>query len=128
MLSEEDHAWLKERNFTYETSLDPSGLTNLIIKGYRLPDGFDHEDVDLLVRLPSGFPDAAPDMFWVDPTIKLRKTGATAPASEQYEKHAGRNWQRFSRHLNPGAWRPGVDSLQSWIIAIRVLLEKDINS
>ncbi len=128
MLSEDDKKWLNERGFSYEASVDASGITHLIINNYPLPQGFDQDKTDLLVRLPAGFPDTAPDMFWVDPTIKLVKTGANAPASDQYESHAGRTWQRFSRHLSPGAWRPGIDSLQSWLVAIRGLLEKDVVS
>jgi E2/UBC family protein E len=27
-------------------------------------------DVDLLIKLPPGFPDAQPDMFWVHPAVK----------------------------------------------------------
>lgn len=125
MLSEDDQNWLKERGFTFEASQEAGGITNLIIKNYLLPEGFDHDTTDLLVRLPAGFPDSAPDMFWVDPTLKLIKTGANAPAADQYETHAERTWQRFSRHLDSGAWRPGIDSLQSWLMAIRGLLEKD---
>lgn len=127
MLSEDDHRWLKGKGFDFQV-LPEEGVTNLIIKGYRLPPGFDHELTDLLVRLPAGFPDTPPDMFWVDPEIKLAKTGARAPASEHFENHAGRRWQRFSRHLSQGAWRPGVDSLESWMHSIRGLLVKDGSS
>lgn len=124
MLDDGDHEWLKARGFDYEV-IEESGWTNLIIKGYVLPPGFDHDQVDLLVRLASGFPDSPPDMFWVDPWIKLVRTQAYAPTSEQAETHAGRTWQRFSRHLGPGAWRPGIDSLESWMASIRNLLIKD---
>lgn len=124
MLDETDHEWLRKRGFNYEV-IDGGGWTNLIIRNYRLPPGFDHEQVDLLIRLASGFPDSPPDMFWVDPWIKLAATQAYAPASAQPEEHLGRTWQRFSRHLGPGAWRPGIDSLESWVLSIRQLLVKD---
>lgn len=116
--------WLTDQGFTYEVS-DESGWTNVVLKDYALPVGFDRESVDLLVRLPPGFPDVPPDMFWVDPQIKVARTQALAPASAHTETHAGRSWQRFSRHLQPGVWRPGVDSLDSWIRSIRGLLIKD---
>lgn len=124
MLDDADHQWLKDSGFDYEV-VEESGWTNLILKGYSLPAGFDHEQVDLLVRLPPGFPDAQPDMFWVDPWIKLTSTGSFAPASEQPEQHVGRTWQRFSRHFANGAWRPGTDSLESWMKTIRLLLVRD---
>lgn len=126
MLSEEDHQWLKGKGFDFEVVVSADGkITNLIIKNYPLPPGFDHDQTDLLVRLPAGFPDTPPDMFWVDPEIKLSKSGDRAPASAHFENYAGRRWQRFSRHLAPGAWRPGVDSLESWMHSIRALLAKD---
>lgn len=124
MLDEADHEWLRKRGFDYEV-IEEGGWTNLIIKGYSLPSGFDREQVDLLIRLASGFPDSPPDMFWVEPTVRLASTGGYAPASEQQEVHVGRTWQRFSRHLGPGAWRPGIDSLESWMGSIRQLLVKD---
>lgn len=124
MISDADKAWLQARGFEFEVILE-GGMTNLIIRSYQLPVGYSHGAVDLLVRLPAGFPDAAPDMFWVDPRITLA-SGAEAPASNVYESHVGRQWQRFSRHLAGGAWRPGIDSLESWILTIRHLLERDV--
>ena len=119
-----DQQWLTDQGFEFEV-VDESGWTNLIFKDYVLPPGFDRERSDLLVRLPPGFPDAPPDMFWVDPPIRLSRNQAFAQASEAIESHVGRSWQRFSRHLQAGAWRPGIDSLESWIKAIRLLLAKD---
>lgn len=124
MLSDDDQKWLKDKGFEFEVVAE-SGLTNLIIKNYPLPPGFDQKQTDLLIRLPAGFPDAPPDMFWVDPEIKLAKTGVHAPASDNFESYVSRTWQRFSRHLAQGAWRPGVDSLESWLHSIRTLLAKD---
>jgi hypothetical protein len=124
MLDETDHEWLSSRGFEYEV-IEEGGLTNLIIKGYALPPGFDHDEVDLLVQLPPGFPDTPPDMFWVDPWIKLSASQTYAPASEHPQEMLGRRWQRFSRHLGAGAWRPGIDSLATWMSAIRQLLIKD---
>lgn len=126
MLSDEDKEWLAQQGLQADIASD-GGMTNLILKDYSLPSGFDRDIIDLLVRLPAGFPDVPPDMFWVDPEIKLSKTGEFAPASGNFESHAGRKWQRFSRHFTPGAWRPGTDSLQSWILCIGHLLEKDVS-
>lgn len=124
MLDEDDYTYLKSRGYEYEV-VQEGGWTNLVIKNYTLPAGFDHDQVDLLIRLGPEFPDTAPDMFWVDPWIRVAATQAYAPQSESPEQALGRNWQRFSRHLQPGAWRPGIDSLESWLAAIRQLLVKD---
>lgn len=125
MLDAVDHEMLAGRGLAYTAEVE-NGWTNLIISGYEVPTGFTPERTDLLVRLPPGFPDAAPDMFWADPEIRISATGQYAPASEHREQYAGRTWQRFSRHLPPGAWRPGIDSLESWLAVIRQQLLMDV--
>ncbi|MEZ2370962.1 E2/UBC family protein [Arthrobacter sp. RCC_34] len=126
MLDDDDLAKLDAKGLKHEVTVDGSGWTELVIKDYPLPQGFTAQATDLLVRLPPGFPDAAPDMFWVNPEIRLAATGAYAPASEVPEQYLGRIWQRFSRHLAPGTWRPGIDSLETWMAAIAQLLRKDV--
>lgn len=125
MLEQEDREWLTENGYTFEV-VDEGGITSLILKGFPLPPGFDRETTDLLTRLPPGFPDTAPDMFWVDPPIKIAATGVFAPAANVMESYINRTWQRFSRHFAGSPWRPGIDSLQSWVLCIRFLLEKDV--
>ena len=71
----------------------------------------------LLLRLPPGFPDATPDMFWVDPPLHTAE-GATIPGTESIEQHAGRSWQRWSRHIQ-GQWRPGIDNLATYMFYVR---------
>ena len=46
------------------------GWSFLVIAGYMLPGGFQPGTVDLLIKMPPGFPDAQPDMFWVYPAVK----------------------------------------------------------
>lgn len=125
MLEQEDREWLAENGYKFEV-VDEGGITNLILKDFLLPRGFDRETTDLLTRLPPGFPDTAPDMFWADPPIKMAITGAFAPASDLMEPHVSRTWQRFSRHFAGSPWRPGIDSLQSWVLCMRLLLENDV--
>jgi hypothetical protein len=58
------------------------------------------------------------DMWYCDPPVRLASTGQFATASEVIETHLGRQWQRFSRHLN-GGWRPGLDGLRSFFVLIQ---------
>lgn len=123
MLQDPDLAFLKERGITYELAVDRRTL-NVVLADYELPSGFDTSRVDLLLRLSTDFPDVKPDMFWVSPPIRLA-SGALAPASSTMESHLGRTWQRFSRHLRPDQWRPGVDDLRTWLAMIDQMLRRD---
>jgi hypothetical protein len=120
VLTSADQEFLVSGGFDFEVIPDGQ-MFSLIIKGYRLPAGYDREEVDLLLRLPAGFPDAPPDMFWMAPVVAYQD-GSIPPQTELREDHHGRTWQRWSRHLTI-AWRPGIDSLQSYLRLIRTDLE-----
>ena len=62
--------------------------------------------------------DVAPDMWWFHPAIK-RTDGIQIPATDVFEHHLGREWQRWSRHLTPGQWQSGIDSLESYVALIQ---------
>lgn len=106
----------------FEGVKQPDGWTFVIVHDYPLPSGFLPATVDLLVKLPPSFPDAAPDMFWVKPQVRTA-TGA-APQGTSMEPLMGTSWQRFSWHLNPGVWRPGVSTLRDFMRCVRARLER----
>lgn len=95
---------------------EPGGWAFVIISDYELPDGFAPNRVDLLVKLPPGFPDAAPDMFWVHPAV-LGPNGVV-PKATSPDLLLGKVWQRFSWHLAPGAWKPGVSEFRDFMRCI----------
>ncbi len=117
MLPSTDQGFLAERDITHEMRVE-AGMTCVVLPGWSLPAGYDRQSVDLLVRLPAGYPDLPPDMWWFDPPVRLA-TGATVPATEATEQHLGRTWQRWSRHFQPGQWKSGIDGLESYIALIR---------
>jgi len=94
------------------------GVICVVVPGYQLPRGFTQSASDLLLRLAPGYPDVPPDMWWFDPPVR-RADGAQIPATQAQEGHLGRQWQRWSRHLLPGQWRSGIDSLESYFALIR---------
>jgi hypothetical protein len=116
MLREQDRDTLTATGLTYATSGD-GGMTNLVLKGFAVAPGLSAEKVDLLLRLPLGFPDAAPDMFWVSPSLKT-DVGAQIPGTELLEPYVGRTWQRWSRHIAQ-QWRPGIDNLETYLAYVR---------
>lgn len=95
----------------------------VVLPGFALGNGFDRAASDLLVRLPAGYPDAAPDMWWFSPPVR-RKDGAEIAATQSIERHVGKEWQRWSRHLQPGQWRSGIDSLESYVALVEKELRK----
>jgi hypothetical protein len=105
------------------TVAQEGGNVVVVLPDYELPAGFEPRSVDLCVLLPFGFPETQPDMFWADPAVTLH--GRAPAATEITQQIIGRTWQRFSRHLPAGAWRPGIDSLQSWITMIGTRLERE---
>lgn len=116
MLVEDDVAFLESRSWRYEVKPDGQFVC-LVIHDYALPTGYVPARADLLLRLPHGFPDAAPDMFWFHPEV-LYATGGVPPATNDRLDYDGRIWQRWSRHLAT-AWRPGIDNLQTYLRLIR---------
>lgn len=106
----------------FEILSQPDGWTFLVINDYPLPDGYSIKIVRLLVKLPPQFPDAAPDMFWVSPEV--RTASGTMPQGTSLEHVAGSQWQRFSWHLQPGAWSPGTSTLRDFMRCVRARLEK----
>lgn len=112
-----DCAFLADREIPHEISVD-GGMTCVVFSDWTVPPGFDRETADLLVRLPNGYPDVPPDMWWFSPAIKLAG-GQPAQATDVIETHLGRAWQRWSRHLEGGQWRSGIDGLESYLALIR---------
>jgi hypothetical protein len=105
-----------------EVLSQPDGWTFVIVSDYTLPNGYQPVSVRLLVKLAPTFPDAAPDMFWVFPALHTA-TGAV-PQGASMEPVLSEQWQRFSWHLNPGSWRPGVSTLRDFMRCVRSRFEK----
>jgi hypothetical protein len=92
-----------------------------MIDEFPMARGLEPATTTLMLRLPPGFPDAAPDMFWLDPPAQHH--GATIPGTEAREPYLGRTWQRWSRHIQ-GQWRPGIDNLGTYLAYVRRCLDQ----
>lgn len=98
---------------------EDGGMICVLIPNWKVPDGYQQNRTDLLMRLSPGYPDVQPDMWWCDPALVLLNGGAPE-ATQSIEPYLGRQWQRWSRHfLQPGQWRSGVDGLESYLAKVR---------
>ena len=115
-LPERDRAYLLEKAIAFE-EIQADGQRGVVIRGYTLPEGvFDTDKADVLIVLPPGYADAAPDMFYTLPWLKLKATNALPRAADQAHQFAGKSWQRWSRHNNE--WRAGIDGI--WTMLKRI--------
>ena len=124
-LPQSDTAYLTERSVAHEIVTE-SGMTCVVMPQWPLPNGFDRDASDLLIRLSPGYPDVAPDMWWFLPPVRLAD-GKDLPATNVSETYLGRSWQRWSRHFNSGQWQSGVDGLESFLALIRQELERSVS-
>jgi hypothetical protein len=121
LLPSNDTTYLTERAVNHSVTAE-ANMTCVVIQGFALPPGFDRSHSDLLLRFNAGYPDVPPDMWWFDPPVR-RRDGQPIPATEVVERHLGRSWQRWSRHLAQGHWHSGIDGLESFLALVRKELE-----
>lgn len=126
LLSAADIEYLTGRDLRYDAELE-GGMIALIVYDYEMPAGYQPQRVDLLLRLPLQFPEAAPDMFWTSPVVTYTNNGASPPQTDQRESHRGCTWQRWSRHFTETSrWRPGIDDLRSYMTLIGMTLKNEV--
>lgn len=112
---------LDRRNLCFEEH-EESGQKAIIIKSFPLPVGhFDVSSADVLVLLPSGYPDCPPDMFFTSPWLRISSSNQFPKSADQCHGFLGINWQRWSRHNNE--WRPNIDGIRTVILRINAAFE-----
>jgi hypothetical protein len=121
LLSGPDQAFL-DSEYPEHQVWNEGGHTCVVLSSFALVPGLDPERSDLLIRLPNGYPDTPPDMFWFQDVI-ARTDGESIPAIEVIESHGDRSWHRWSRHLQGGEWSSGIDDLRSYVAYIKRCLK-----
>jgi len=120
-LPEPDREFLQRSGIPYREFDDGTGMLNIELTDFPLPTGFNAPHASILFRLSASYPDTPPDMWWIIPHL-ARVAGGPILATEILETHDGRIWQRWSRHLDPSAWRSGIDGLESYVCLLRTEL------
>lgn len=116
-LPEEDEEYLRQKGFDWE--LIPVGDEGcLILRNYPVSNAlYDRPTTHVMIRIPAQYNNAALDMFYCEPHLKL-SGGAYPQAADHFEDHIGRKWQRFSRHF-PTPWRAGVDGVPTLLTFVQ---------
>ena len=121
-LPDADREYLDAKGIVFE-EIEDGSTKGVILKERPLPDGcFDAGAVDVLILLPAGYPDAAPNMFYLLPWVKLTSNGQYPRKANKPVTFAGKSWQRWSRHNSE--WRPGIDGIWTMLKRIVDALEK----
>jgi hypothetical protein len=113
LLPELDREFLDEKGHVYD--VQQAGDVFVMIYDFALPETYTPRCCTLLLKLPPGYPNANPDMFWTSPNVRLAGGGIPV-ATEVREVYLNQSWQRWSRHTN--SWRPGIDNIQTKLRAV----------
>lgn len=117
-----DREYLVSKGIEHE-EYEEGGQKGVILKARPLPDGrFDVKQADVLILLPSGYPDSPPDMFYLLPWVKLVNGGRYPSKADNAFSFKGQSWQRWSRHNKE--WRPGADGIWTMIKRVEFALQE----
>ncbi|WP_199527321.1 multiubiquitin domain-containing protein [Pseudoalteromonas sp. bablab_jr004] len=124
-LLEQDETYLNKQGFNWETRLVGTRRW-LIIHDYVLPSGYNHKHIDLAIDIPTTYPDAELDMFFVHPMLTL-SGGRVIRQTESRESILGCVYQRWSRHLNGKTrWNPMTDSVVTHLAVVEESLLREV--
>lgn len=116
-----DQEYLTSKGICFEEVIDGK-QKGIIFRSFSLPPShYDVASADVLILLPSGYPDVPPDMFYLFPWLKLRQGQKYPTAADQAFQFNSQSWQRWSRHNNE--WRPGLDGIWTMLKRVEKALE-----
>lgn len=123
-LIDEDVEFLESTGYVWSVE-NWQGNRVVVIRDYRLPDGYGRTTIDIAVVLPLTYPSAQLDMFYFFPGLsRLDGKPINATADQDFN---GRIWQRWSRHrTNESAWRTGIDNLETHLCLMDACLRDEL--
>ncbi|MEA1653022.1 multiubiquitin domain-containing protein [Nitrospirillum sp. BR 11164] len=116
-----DRKYLESKKYVFE-EVTQGSERGVIFRDMRMPqDRFDADKADVLVMLPPGYPDLAPDMFYLLPWVRLVGVNRYPTRADVSHIFLGQDWQRWSRHNYE--WRPGIDGIWTMLKRVECALE-----
>lgn len=124
-LQEEDIDFLDTFGLPWEATFDGQGDKRIVIRGFTVPDGYNHKQVDVFVIIPSGYPDTQIDMAYFYPHLSRNDgRGIRNLLSNAFD---GLSWQGWSRHRTQNStWRIGIDNLATHMELVSNFLEEEL--
>jgi hypothetical protein len=99
----------------------------LILRGWKIPAGYNVGTVDLALLIPSNYSDSQIDMAYFKP--QLSRLDGRCINNLSQETIAGEIWQRWSRHrTSQNPWRPGIDDVASHLGLVDEWLHREFVS
>lgn len=82
--------------------------TWVIVEDLPLPNGYNRSATDVLILIPSGYPETPPDNFYVPAGLRIAENGQPDAFNANHREHEGEPWDRYSWHEDDG-WAPAAD-------------------
>jgi hypothetical protein len=123
-LSEEDEQGLAALTLEWETIIE-GGTKWLIIRGYPVPEGYNHRQASAALRISPSYPDDQIDMVYFSPALALTSGRAIRQLTPLVID--GKQYQQWSRHRtaqNP--WRPGLDNICTHLLQVNNWLDREL--
>ncbi|MFD1874519.1 E2/UBC family protein [Hymenobacter bucti] len=119
----EDKIFLNKQGLLWETLL-VSNVGWVLIHNFPLPAGYNIATTTMALMLPSSYPTAEIDMMNFAPAISRRDGRPIANLMVQVVD--GQQFQCWSRHRPTNMWRPGIDNLETHVLAVRGWLNHEL--
>lgn len=123
---EELKKWLRDKSPASEVTPTPlaNGATLIRITQVNLGPGWAQPTANILFVAPPGYPNAAPDCFWMEPSPIRLANGATPQSTNDAnpipgDNQPGRRTTWFSWHIQ--GWNPNMNSLLTYY---KVILDR----
>jgi hypothetical protein len=117
----QDEDYLGKCRLQWETVIE-AGRRWLIIHDHPVPPGYRHDQTDIAIEVPSGYPGAQLDMFFCHPPLSLQ-SGAEIPQTQARETIGGAAFQRWSRHRQ---WDSSRDTVATHLALIDESLRREV--
>lgn len=122
-LSEEDEAGLTGRSPNWEAIIE-NKTKWVIIPDYAIPEGYNHRSASAALRILPSYPDDQIDMVYFSPALALNSGRAIRQLT--LCQIDGTQYQQWSRHRQPGEWRPGIDNICTHMLQVDDWLQKEL--